>query len=137
MDLTHIGDAAAFPDSCWRRYVRVVGRLKEKQRKHQPVITVDAVAPHQPSLQTFDVPDAQNKNLMEHEAAERQIYLLKDARVVTLHLGLEAGGGFKFRELGGVPTDVTGHLAAGWSGAHTGQISLSVGQTLQRNTPPP
>lgn len=63
-----------------------------------------------------------------------QVYLFKDARVVALHLGLETGGGFEVGELGGVSADVTGDLAAGRSGAHTGKISLSVRQTLQRNT---
>lgn len=114
------------------------GTSEGKAEKHQPVIAgrsgardgSQALRPLQ--KQTFDVPEVDA--LIEHEAAERQIYLLEDARVVTLQLGLEAGGGLKFRELGGVPTDVTGHLAAGWSGAHTGQIRLSVRQTLQRNT---
>lgn len=60
--------------------------------------------------------------------------LLKDARVVTLHLRLETGGGFEVGQLGGVSADVTGHLAAGRSGAHAGEVGLGVGQTLQRNT---
>lgn len=71
------------------------------------------------------------------EGFDQQVYLFEDARVVALHLGLEAGGGFEVGELGGVSANVTGDLAAGWSGAHTGQISLGVCQTLQRNTHTP
>lgn len=51
---------------------------------------------------------------------------------MALHLGLEAGGGFEFGELGGVSADVTGHLAAGGSGAHARTVGLSVRQTLRR-----
>lgn len=56
---------------------------------------------------------------------------------MALHLGLEAGRGLEVGELGGVSADVAGDLAAGGSGAHTGQISLGVRQTLQRNTQVP
>ena len=52
-------------------------------------------------------------------------YLLKDTRVVDLHLGLGAGG-LEVWELGGVLTDITGHLAASRPGAHTGEVSLSI-----------
>lgn len=61
-------------------------------------------------------------------------YPFKDAWVMTLHLGLETGGGFKFGELCCVSADVTGDLSAGQSGAHTGQIGLDVCQPLQRRT---
>ena len=59
-------------------------------------------------------------------------HLFEDARVVALHLGLEAGRRLVFGQLGGVSADVTGHLAAGRSGAQAGQVGLGVRQTLRR-----